>query len=51
MTSEQHAALQSSEDTRKLFNVLTNEEIVKLIRETLDKLPPPVQVTDDSKPS
>eukprot|EP00090_Calanus_glacialis_P001173 TRINITY_DN10814_c0_g1_i2.p1 TRINITY_DN10814_c0_g1~~TRINITY_DN10814_c0_g1_i2.p1 ORF type:complete len:420 (-),score=100.19 TRINITY_DN10814_c0_g1_i2:746-2005(-) len=41
---EQQAALQTSEDTRKLFNVLTNDELVGLVRKCVQDLPPPVQV-------
>ena len=43
-TPEQRAALQDNVETRKIFNVLTNEEIVNLLRITLQSLPAPLQV-------
>ena len=44
LTQEQRAALQDNLETRKIFNVLTNEEIVSLLRSTLQSLPAPLQV-------
>ena len=43
-TPEQRAALQDNLETRKIFNVLTNEEIVSLLRSTLQSLSAPLQV-------
>jgi len=44
LSPEQQAAFQTSQDTRKLFNVLTDEEIQNLITVSLKELPPAVQV-------
>ena len=44
LTPEQQAALENSEDTRKLFNVLTDTELTGQLRKTIESLPGPVQV-------
>eukprot|EP00092_Neocalanus_flemingeri_P032227 GFUD01035027.1.p1 GENE.GFUD01035027.1~~GFUD01035027.1.p1 ORF type:complete len:416 (+),score=121.31 GFUD01035027.1:334-1581(+) len=43
-TPDQQTALQDSQDTRRLFNVLTDQEITELIKKSIQDLPPPVQV-------
>ena len=44
LTQEQREALQGNVETRKIFNVLNNEEIVSLLRSALQSLPAPLQV-------
>ena len=44
LTQEQREALQANVETRKIFNVLNNEEIVSLLRSSLQSLPAPLQV-------
>ena len=43
-TAEQRAALHDNLETRKIFNVLTDDEIVSLLRSNIESLPAPVQV-------
>jgi len=43
-TDEQRQNLEQNEETRRTFNVLTNSEIVTILKNTLDTLPSPVQV-------
>ena len=44
LTPEQRAALHDNLETRKIFNVLTNSEIVSLLRSSLQSLAAPLQV-------
>ena len=44
LAEEQRRALEDSEDTRRLFNVLTDPEIVSVLQSSLSLLPDPVQV-------
>ena len=43
-STEQRGALQDNLETRKIFNVMTDEEMVSLLRSTLQSLPAPQQV-------
>ena len=43
-TPEQRAALEDNLEARKIFNVLTDGEILTLLRSSLQSLPSPVQV-------
>ena len=44
LTKEQRRALEDSEDTRRMFNVLTDPEIVTVLQNSLSSLPASVQV-------
>ena len=44
ITSDQRQLLNENIETRKTFNVLTDSEIVSLINDNLDSLPPPAQI-------
>ena len=44
LTGDQRRALEDNEDTRRLFNVLTDQEIVSVLQAALTSLPAPVRV-------